>query len=787
MHKSILKIISAVLIVTLNWASLSGVIETLAYLADTENSQGNNFVAGSLDFLLTSTANFSPNVTPIQSSSRSIGIANNGTLGFEYTVSATNFSGSSLCNYLNLEANLNGGASEYTNPLIGFTFNAGQFSDPDNWVFTITLTNSDSSLQGSSCTFNFLFDGVQIGGTGFSDQETISNTVTAGAWQATWIQTTQTDFEAGTPTGIDTSSSPGDVKLAVSGSNTTNNLAYLRTTTAISSDGNHVPGNATDGTNDYWKANSSTSPNPPWWLEIDLGSPQIINNITLSFRNNKPEKPYSYKLEVSNDNFNSDIRVVVNEPGNTSTDPSYTFSPESARYVRIYITADEQGGGQPAVVEFKVYAPAYSITSGVLVSQSFDAVSVGLTTGNWEKLQWDRILPTGTNITFRIATATTDPSNPSSWTWRTLTGGNPAGNTTTIDLTALVPLLPETRYVKWEATLSTTNSANTPVLQAVRVLYSPAAAFEHIVLNEFLPNPSGTNPDYGFDFGEDNDLQPKGEWVEIYNKVGGSPVDLAGWYIQNQAGIKVYIADSNTNTDSTIINTEGWLVVYMNTEILNNNGDAISLYDPLDNLIDSYTYDISSYCTATPTPEGTNDGTVPAGNCPTEVPGNKSYARIPDGETNWYDPIPTPGKPNQIETVQEEIKEEVKEEIQEELIAETETSAQNTEVEETIPVPQEEIPIEETPVETPVSQEMLFLNEDSILGDTPVIEEVQSVIDNPISQEQPAILPNDELYGQTQESSETPVTEENVSTNTNNTAENNAIINIIDSLSNSEL
>jgi len=769
MPKLLKKFISIVLIISLNWTGLSAVGEALAAFFDNENSQSNIFSAGTLDFSLTSIANFSPNVTPIQTSSRSIGIANNGTLGFEYTVSATNFSGSSLCNYLNLEANLDGGAPEYTGALIGFNFSAGQFLDPDNWVFIITLTSSDSSLQGSSCNFVFLFNGVQIGGTGFSDQETISNTVTAGAWQATWIQTTQTDFEAGTiKTGIDTSSSPGDVKLSINGSGSTNlSLPANGGSIAYSSqDQSHIADHVIDGdSNSFWK--SSNSSVPPWWLTVNLGGIKLINKITLIFPNS--QIPRDYILQISTDNIN--FTPVATVTGNTTDGTKdYAFVPANAQYVKLYITAGNVG--QVRVSEFQIYAPAYSTsTSGVLVSQLFNAGFIA----KWEYLQWNEILPSvATDIAFEVATST----NGSTWS-----GWSLLSSTSSIDLSSL----PETQYLRWMATLTTSDASQTPVLQEVRVLYSPAAASEHIVLNEFLPNPSGTNPDYGFDFGEDNDLQPKGEWVEIYNKAGGSPVDLAGWYIQNQAGIKVYIADSNTNTGSTIINTEGWLVVYMNTEILNNNGDTISLYDPLGNLIDSYTYDISSYCTAEPSPDGTNDGTVPAGDCPTEVPGNKSYARIPDGETNWYDPIPTPGKPNQIETVQEEVKEEVKEEIQEELIAETETSAQNTEVQETIPVPQEEIPIEETPVETSVSQEMLFLNEDSILGDTPVIEEIQPLIDNPISQEQPAILPNDELYGQTQESSETPVTEENVSTNTNNTAENNATINIIDSLSNSEL
>ncbi|MDO8435922.1 MAG: SipW-dependent-type signal peptide-containing protein [bacterium] len=48
--ESLLKLAAFCLIVALNWAGLSAVIGTLAYLNDTENSADNSFTAGSLDF-----------------------------------------------------------------------------------------------------------------------------------------------------------------------------------------------------------------------------------------------------------------------------------------------------------------------------------------------------------------------------------------------------------------------------------------------------------------------------------------------------------------------------------------------------------------------------------------------------------------------------------------------------------------------------------------------------------------------------------------------------------------
>jgi hypothetical protein len=81
-----------------------------------------------------------------------------------------------------LEAKLDG-ITTSTGPLTSFNFNAGEFStSTDNWQFIVTLTSNDPALENQTCTFDFVFDGIQIGGVGFSDQEIISNTVNSGQW-----------------------------------------------------------------------------------------------------------------------------------------------------------------------------------------------------------------------------------------------------------------------------------------------------------------------------------------------------------------------------------------------------------------------------------------------------------------------------------------------------------------------------------------------------------------------------------------------------------------------------
>jgi len=773
------------LIIGLSWLGLSAVGETRASFVDTETSSGNTFTAATLDFSLSSPGNFSSSVTPTQSSSRNISVVNNGSLGFQYTVQASNFSGdSALCNALNLDANVDGGVSEYNGVLNSFSTGSIVFGLPEDWVFTVSLTSNDSSLQNKTCNFDFVFNGGQIGSSGFSDQETISNSVTSGTWVVplnTWVQTTQADFDAGVKTSVTTNSSG------------TANLSYSTATTGITSTGSTTYPTSTVGTTSvlgstaetqgnvsaqkitvptgggtiqsvtiYWGAvsragsvrfafytDSGGNPNAlvsgsdtgivavgtdqaGKWQTISYGTPFYLSagtywlarQATDPVDGKGPKRNYAStpagpgrrvhtqawgafpnpfgtintsdtlnesqyttyvqiegyakatKVTLSNNaditslsfyshaTGNFRLAIYSNSSGPSSkqwesastaatvgwntinissgtptslplnagtywlawqwdsanSGPSYTAGSSgdgnyiSQAYGSFPVT---WSGGTSTNEKWSIYASytTYTIT-GTLESQSFDSVKMT----RWQSLEWDETLPSGnTDITLEVATS----SDNSIWSpWQLSSNDVSIG----IDLTSL----PETRYIKWKATLTTTNNNETPQLHEVRVKYYPGAASEHIVLNEFLPNPSGTNPDYGFDFGEDNDLMPKGEWVEIYNKAGGKAVDLAGWYIKDRDGNTKSITTLNTNTGSTVIGANGsgdeWLVVYMNGEMFNNDGDVVELYDTLDNLIDSYSY------------KG-------------DAPGNKSYARIPDGTGDWIDPVPTPGGPNREESI----------------------------------------------------------------------------------------------------------------------------------------
>jgi len=180
--RALVKIACWMVIVSLNWFGLSAVISTFAYLNDIENSSGNSFTAGTLDFELNSESDFLPVcVSNNEPSTRTITFLNNGNIP-KYKVRADNFSGL-LCPYLNLEARLDGGEILYSGKLTDFIYGPVVFEEPDNWQFTLILPpDAPEGVQGEACQFNFIFFGSQIRndlefGLGFNDIEEITNVI----------------------------------------------------------------------------------------------------------------------------------------------------------------------------------------------------------------------------------------------------------------------------------------------------------------------------------------------------------------------------------------------------------------------------------------------------------------------------------------------------------------------------------------------------------------------------------------------------------------------------------
>lgn len=170
-----------------------------------------------------------------------------------------------------------------------------------------------------------------------------------------------------------------------------------------------------------------------------------------------------------------------------------------------------------------------------------------------------------------------------------------------------------------------------------------------IVLNEFLPNPSGS--------------EAFGEWVELYNN-SNSGIDVADWTLYDSNDEHELVIDECfTHGESTVVPPKGFLVIYRKNKnecssnfTLNNAKDTVRLYNGRIGdggvLIDSHDYDNNNLVKIDPTPgDGNNkpedNNDQPKNN--NEAQTDKSYARFPDGTGPWYDPVPTPGKPNILE------------------------------------------------------------------------------------------------------------------------------------------
>ncbi len=176
-----LKSISKVICILLILSGVFAVAQVSAYYNDNEDSADNVFSAASLDFSVSSQADFAPDVTPIENATRTVNVQNDGTLDFIYNVSIENATGS-LCVELGLKDDL----TDTFSALNGFVSANTTFSNKPAWLFTSELISEESSLQNQTCDFDIVFNAWQtdfsLPGQGFFDQERIAGQINSGEW-----------------------------------------------------------------------------------------------------------------------------------------------------------------------------------------------------------------------------------------------------------------------------------------------------------------------------------------------------------------------------------------------------------------------------------------------------------------------------------------------------------------------------------------------------------------------------------------------------------------------------
>ncbi|MBP6855616.1 MAG: lamin tail domain-containing protein [Candidatus Pacebacteria bacterium] len=92
-----------------------------------------------------------------------------------------------------------------------------------------------------------------------------------------------------------------------------------------------------------------------------------------------------------------------------------------------------------------------------------------------------------------------------------------------------------------------------------------------VIISEVLPNPLGTDA--------------KNEWIELYNE-GARAISLSGWSIKDKSG------KSSVFQEGDIIESKSFLVIKGGDMriSLNNDGDALFLYDDQNNICDVFEY-----------------------------------------------------------------------------------------------------------------------------------------------------------------------------------------------------
>ncbi len=128
-----------------------------------------------------------------------------------------------------------------------------------------------------------------------------------------------------------------------------------------STTGGDSPGNTLDGNlTTRWSTGASQVNGQ--WFQVDLGSVNAFNKIVLNCVNSANDYPRGYQIYVSNDGVNWGSSIATNT--GTSGITTITFSPQSARYIRIIQTGSAPGTFW-SIDEFNVFGTSPAAPVGL--------------------------------------------------------------------------------------------------------------------------------------------------------------------------------------------------------------------------------------------------------------------------------------------------------------------------------------------------------------------------------------------------------------------------------------
>ena len=156
---------------------------------------GNRFVAIVLNFFAQHTATnatvtslfHTTGIVPGGFELASTRIRKDGQLGFKYRLKTEKISGDdAFCNALQIQTLHRNLSTKYSGPLMGMNINSEiTNTTPEDWIFLVSLEDTNSALKGRLCEFNITFktwntdpDSVK----GIFAQRKLTNIISSGNW-----------------------------------------------------------------------------------------------------------------------------------------------------------------------------------------------------------------------------------------------------------------------------------------------------------------------------------------------------------------------------------------------------------------------------------------------------------------------------------------------------------------------------------------------------------------------------------------------------------------------------